>query len=83
MSEKLDKLRATFEASEIEALLVSAPENRRYMSGFTGSAGYLLVSLKEAVLATDFRYIEQSQQQAPDFSIERIAGDQPWLPDKM
>jgi Xaa-Pro aminopeptidase len=83
MSEKLDKLRAAFDAREIEALLVSTPENRRYMSGFTGSAGYLLISRKDAVLATDFRYIEQSQQQAPDFSIERIAGSLAWLPDKM
>ncbi len=83
MSKKLDKLRATFDGREIDALLVSAPENRRYMSGFTGSAGYLLISLKDAVLATDFRYIEQSQQQAPDFSIERIAGSLTWLPDKM
>ena len=83
MSEKLDKLRATFDAREIDALLVSAPENRRYVSGFTGSAGYLLISGKDAVLATDFRYIEQSHQQAPDFTIERIAGNLTWLPDKM
>ncbi len=83
MSSKLDKLRATFDAREIDALLVSTPENRRYMSGFTGSAGYLLISRKEALLATDFRYIEQSQQQAPDFSIDRIAGSLTWLPDKM
>ena len=83
MSERLDKLRARFDARGIDALLVSAPENRRYMSGFTGSAGYLLISRKDAVLATDFRYIEQSQQQAPDFSIERIASSLTWLPDKI
>ncbi len=83
MSEKLDKLRTAFDAREIDALLVSTPENRRYMSGFTGSAGYLLISRKDAVLATDFRYIEQSQQQAPDFGIERIAGDLAWLPARM
>ncbi len=83
MSDKLEKLREKFDGSEIDALLVSAPENRRYMSGFTGSAGYLIISKGEAVLVTDFRYIEQSQQQAPDFAVERISGSMSWLPAKL
>ena len=55
-------------------------KNRRYLSGFTGSAGYLLISQTEAVLATDFRYIEQAGKQAPDFKVERIGGRGTWLP---
>ena len=74
LGEKLQEL-------ELDALLVSTPENRRYLSGFTGSAGYLLVSAEQAVLATDFRYVEQAGRQAPDFRVERIAGGPGWLPD--
>ena len=53
---------------------VSSPENRRYLSGFAGSAGYLLISRDAAVLATDFRYTEQAELQAPDFRVDRISG---------
>jgi Xaa-Pro aminopeptidase len=83
MRDRLEKLREKFDEREIDALLVSDPENRRYMSGFTGSAGYLIVSKSEAVLATDFRYIEQSQQQAPDYAVERISSSLSWLPAKL
>ena len=41
MSARLDKLRAILPDKGVDALLISMPENRRYMSGFTGSAGYL------------------------------------------
>jgi Xaa-Pro aminopeptidase len=68
---RLRKLRAAIAASGLDALLVSQPENRRYLSGFTGSAGWLLISAKSAVLATDFRYVEQAGAEAPDFEIVR------------
>ncbi len=44
--------------------------NVRYLTGFTGSNAALLVSADHAVLATDGRYITQSQQQVPD--LERV-----------
>lgn len=51
----------------VEALLVSGRENIRYLSGFTGSAGVLLVlGSGEAILATDGRYLIQAAEQAPD-----------------
>lgn len=74
MSDRVVKLREHLVSNNIDALLVSTPENRRYMSGFTGSAGFLIVSLRHAVLATDFRYIEQGSNQAPEFEIFRIDG---------
>ena len=76
---RLEKLRGKLEERGLDALLVSAPENRRYMSGFTGSAGYLLISHEDAVLATDFRYVEQAGRQAPEFRTERITGTLDWL----
>ncbi|MDV7390664.1 aminopeptidase P family N-terminal domain-containing protein, partial [Arthrospira platensis SPKY1] len=43
----------------------------RWLSGFTGSAGYLLVTAEKALLATDFRYWEQAMAQSPDFTLVR------------
>ncbi|NLE77042.1 MAG: aminopeptidase P family protein [Chloroflexi bacterium] len=58
----------------LDWLLVGSPHNRRYLSGFTGSDGYLLVSAEQALLATDFRYYEQVEQQAPDFALAQLTG---------
>ena len=81
MSLKLQNLRKRIEEEELDAILVSSPENRRYLSGFTGSAGWLMISRDDATLATDFRYIEQAGNQAPDFRIERIQRGLGWLPE--
>jgi Xaa-Pro aminopeptidase len=55
------RLRASFPQHKIEALLVTALPNIRYLSGFTGSNGALLLTSERAVLFTDPRY----QTQAP------------------
>ena len=49
-----------------DAALVTRLVNVRYLSGFTGSSGALLVRRHGALLATDGRYVEQSARQAPD-----------------
>ncbi len=41
----------------------------RYISGFTGSAGYLIVSEDERLLITDFRYTQQASEQVKGFEI--------------
>ena len=55
-----------------DAFVVSTPENRRYLSGFTGSAGLLLIMRDQILLLTDFRYVEQAEREAPDFAISRL-----------
>jgi Xaa-Pro aminopeptidase len=65
----------------IDAILISQPDNRFYLSGFHGSAGYLLISDTKAVLATDFRYVEQARNQAPEYEILRISNSiKDWFP---
>ena len=59
-------------------MLVSSAENRRYLSGFTGSAGYLLISEGGQVLVTDFRYTEQAERQSPGYRVERMTAGQGW-----
>lgn len=66
---KLDKLRALFAEKEIDALLITNPYSRRYMTGFTGSAGLAIVSKNDAVFITDFRYTEQAADQIKGFRI--------------
>jgi Xaa-Pro aminopeptidase len=71
---RLAKLRSTLIEQELDAILVSQPENRRYLSGFTGSAALLAITAGRAVLATDFRYYEQVGREAPDFELAKIEG---------
>ncbi|MDP3058460.1 MAG: aminopeptidase P family protein [bacterium] len=55
--------------AELDAMLIVKPENRAYLSGFTGSAGHLLIGRDVAILFTDFRYIEQAKMEAPHFQV--------------
>ena len=64
---RLGRLRERFgqtvEDASIEALLVTTPANIRWLTGFTGSAGLLLVTGDRAVLTSDGRYRAQATAQ--------------------
>ena len=82
INNRLQKLRQKFTESEIDAIFISQPENRYYLSGFDGSSGYLLITPQKSILATDFRYLEQAKTQAPDYNIFQITGDMArWFPE--
>jgi len=72
---RLTRLRTALPEAGADALIVSQPENRAYLSGFTGSAGVLLISADRTLIATDFRYFEQVGQECPDFELVPIEGD--------
>ena len=57
------RLRGLLEGAGCDALLVTRLPNVRYLTGFTGSAGMLLVAPTELVLITDGRYQTQSREQ--------------------
>ncbi len=79
--DRLRRLRQSLTKQDFDVLLVSKPANRRYLSGFTGSTGWLFISASRAVLSVDFRYVEQAKQETPDFEIVHIRGDvTSWLP---
>jgi Xaa-Pro aminopeptidase len=69
---RLTNLRDTLSERQLDAILISQPDNRRYLSGFTGSSGWLIISGERAVLVTDFRYFEQVEREAPTFELARI-----------
>jgi Xaa-Pro aminopeptidase len=54
----------------VESLLVTELPNVRYLSGFTGSNGALLVAPTATVFLTDGRYAEQARHEVPD--VERV-----------
>src|SRR5690625_6963956 len=67
--EKITKLRKLLEENKLDAILITNPVNRRYISGFTGTAGVAIVSQEAARFITDFRYLEQATEQAEHFTI--------------
>jgi Xaa-Pro aminopeptidase len=73
---RLAALRNLLSDQGLDALLVSGPDNRRYLSGFTAreevlheSCGSLLVNRDAALLFTDFRYLEWAQAEASGYDI--------------
>jgi Xaa-Pro aminopeptidase len=62
-AERQRALRAALAAEGLDGLLVTHLPNIRYLTGFTGSAGLLLVRTDEALLVTDFRYATQAPQE--------------------
>jgi len=57
-----DRALAAIDAAELDALLVTRMTNIRYLTGFSGSTG-LLVLGAEPALVVDFRYRSQAQRQ--------------------
>src|SRR5215468_10491649 len=74
--DRLSRLRGALETERLDALLISQPESRYYLSGYSGhdlpprdSAGYLIVSQAQTVLLTDPRSTAQAEQEATDFEV--------------
>src|SRR3954449_5680847 len=57
MSSRVDRLRQTLE----EPLLVSAPANVVYLTGFSSSNAAVLVEPERVLLFSDFRYAETAR----------------------
>lgn len=57
-------LRRRIQALGLDGLLVGQSANLRYLTGFTGSSGLLLMTAGRGVLITDFRYAVQAPAEA-------------------
>lgn len=69
MEKRVQAIRQKMRETDTEALMVHSAFNRRYLSGFTGTSGIVLLVKEKAYFITDFRYIEQATKQAPHFQI--------------
>lgn len=74
MEQRIERLRLSMAEAGVESMLVSHPVNRRYVTGFTGSAGFALITATEAILITDFRYVTQVKEQAPHMTLVEYKG---------
>jgi Xaa-Pro aminopeptidase len=54
---------------EIDAILVSDSKDIRYLSGFTGSEGLLLLAATEIFLLVDFRYTAQAKTETTGVTV--------------
>lgn len=66
---RLAAVRQQFDDWEVDGLLIGSTYNRRWLSGFTGSNGQLLITRDKALLATDFRYWEQVSRESGTFEL--------------
>ncbi|MEL6984228.1 MAG: aminopeptidase P family N-terminal domain-containing protein, partial [Actinomycetota bacterium] len=60
---RLERLRGALDAADCPSLLVTKPQNIRWLTGFTGSAGTVLVTPEALTVVTDDRYQVQVGQQ--------------------
>lgn len=71
---RVEALRSVLKRDDLKGLLVFDPVNVRYLTGFSGSAGVVLVLPDECVLASDFRYRVQALEQAPETRFVELEG---------
>ncbi|ABO49586.1 peptidase M24 [Desulforamulus reducens MI-1] len=79
MIERIAHLREKMSQRGISYLLVTKPENRYYLSGFTGTTGVLLIGQETTDFLTDFRYIEQVKLQSPHFRVVKVEQSSPFV----
>lgn len=65
---------------ELDSLVVTAPQNVRYLAGFSGSLGYLLIGRETADILGDSRYWLQMEEESPAFTLVRAQASQGLLP---
>ena len=90
--EKLQALRGEMRKKNLSAYIVPTEDfhcseyvgdyfkAREYLSGFTGSAGTLLVMPERALLWTDGRYFLQAEAQLSGSGIELMKSGEPGVP---
>jgi Xaa-Pro aminopeptidase len=71
---RLSALREDLTAASLDAFVVTHPPNIRYLCGFSGSAGLLVVTREQATLVVDFRYAAAAR---------RLTGGTPGLADAL
>ena len=72
--ERLRRTRLELEDSRLDALVVSHLSNIRYLCGFTGSAGVLVLGKRETVFFTDGRYRQQARQEVCRAKVRIVKG---------
>ncbi|MHB2155271.1 aminopeptidase P family protein [Calditrichota bacterium GD2] len=95
INERINKLRELMRKNKIDAYVVLSTDphaseyvpalwqRRAWLSGFDGSAGDVVVTMKKAGLWTDSRYFLQAEQQLQDTGIDLYKAGLPETPDML
>src|SRR5438094_1078280 len=68
---RLAALRGRLVDLELDGVVITTPENIRYLSGFSGSLGYLVIGRTAEEILGDSRYWLQMEAEAPGFTLVR------------
>jgi Xaa-Pro aminopeptidase len=63
---RLAALASSIESAHLDGLLLGGPANIRYLTGFSGTSALLLVTQRQRVIITDFRYETQVADEVGD-----------------
>lgn len=74
IKQRIKNLRDKLIEKNLEAVLITKRENYIYLSGFTGTSAYLIITQTEEILLTDFRYEEQANIQASCYQVIKYQG---------
>src|SRR5579872_7430657 len=66
------RLQQRISEHRLDVLLVGHLPNIRYLCGFTGSAGLLLVTDNDKILFTDGRYTQQAREEAKAVKVKIV-----------
>lgn len=67
--DRIERLRAALDG---HAFLATDPSDVRWLSGFTGSNGWVVVSMSASMLVTDGRYVEQARHEIGGSAVEIV-----------
>ncbi len=77
MAGRRGRVVAAIGAAGVDGLLVTSIANVRYLTGFTGSNGWLLLAANGAAFLTDPRYAQQASQEVAGIVVEVSADGLP------
>lgn len=66
---RIARIRDILKNINADGIIAYSPENRRYLSKFTGTTGYVIIGMNNAGFVTDFRYTEQAALQCKGYEI--------------
>ncbi|MEO0278916.1 MAG: aminopeptidase P family protein [candidate division WOR-3 bacterium] len=65
-------VRRIIEEKSVTGILIAKRENVRYITGFTGTMGYIYSDGENTIFLTDFRYVEQAEKECSGYKVERL-----------
>lgn len=71
----LQRVTEIMEQRNCDAMIISNRYNMRYISGYCGDTGIVVITKQDKLIFTDFRYIYQAQAETKDYEIIDIGTD--------